>query len=127
MVSIAVSKKKLLKKIGSKMSEAKIFDSLPQIKALLEKTDGDNLSFEITPDRPDMYSAEGIARAARGFFGLEEGLPELKMQKSGIKVFVDSSSLKKRPFAVGALIENVKLDENGVAELFQFQEKLDLT
>jgi len=127
MVSITVSKKSLLKKISARVSEEKLYDALHQIKCPVESEQGDEITLETTADRPDLLSSQGVARAVRGFLGIEKGLPLLKIEKSGVKVFVDSPSLKKRPFATGAVVENAKLDENGVKELFQLQEKLDLT
>ncbi|MCR3883414.1 MAG: phenylalanine--tRNA ligase subunit beta, partial [Methanothrix sp.] len=39
---------------------------------------------EFFPDRPDLYSSEGVARALRGFLDLEGGLPEYGVQPGDI-------------------------------------------
>ena len=130
MVSIIVSKKSLLERIGQRVSEEKVLDALPQIKAGVEAIEGDELALEIKGDRPDLLSVQGVARAARGFLGVEKGLPQMKLQKpksSAWNVSVDKSVEKVRPVIVCALIEGVKIDEQGFKDLIQTQEKLTLT
>lgn len=131
MVSIVVSKKDLFKRIGvsaiSSSSEEKVYAVLHQIKAVYESQDGDELSLEITADRPDLLSVQGVARAVRGFTGKEKGLPEMRLPKSGKKVIVDKTVARVRPYIVCALIEGVKIDDRGFKDLIQTQEKLTLT
>lgn len=127
MVSITVSKKALFKRIGAKASDEKIYDVLHQTKAVFESVEGDELSLEITADRPDLLSVQGVARAVRGFMGLEKGLPKMNLQAGKLKVAVDKSVAKVRPYIACALIEGVKIDERGFKDLIQTQEKLTLT
>ncbi|MFH1056393.1 MAG: phenylalanine--tRNA ligase subunit beta [Candidatus Micrarchaeota archaeon] len=125
MVNIIVNKKALLKRIG--VSEEKALDALPQIKAGIEADECGELTLEIRADRPDLLSVQGVARAVKGFLGVEKGLPELRLLKSPHKVIVDKSVEKVRPVIVTALIEGVKIDEQGFKDLIQTQEKLTLT
>jgi phenylalanyl-tRNA synthetase beta chain len=71
-----------------------------------------------------------VARAARGFLGVEKGLSRMKLQKPkspSWTITVDKSVEKVRPVIVCALVEGVKIDEQGFKDLIQTQEKLTLT
>ena len=50
-----------------------LMEKIPLIGADMHQTDGsdDDMSVEFFPDRPDLYSVEGLARALRAFLGIE--------------------------------------------------------
>ena len=127
MVSVTVKKSYLVQLLGKRISDSQLSDALFQVKAGCDDVSIEDLSLEVTGDRPDLLSAEGVARALKGHLGIEKGLPKLKIQKSTLKIICDPSALAVRPFIVGAVIENAHLTEDDVADLFQMQEKLDLT
>ncbi|NLA30340.1 MAG: phenylalanine--tRNA ligase subunit beta, partial [Methanomicrobiales archaeon] len=66
-----------------------IIDRIPMIGADIERIEEDHVDVEFFPDRPDLYSPEGVARAMRGFLGIEEGLPVYPVRPSGITFSVD--------------------------------------
>src|SRR4030042_1899372 len=49
-------------------------------------------------NRPDLWGVEGLARALRGFQGLEKGPKTYRVGKSIVDVHVDSRLAKIRPF-----------------------------
>lgn len=124
MVSLEISKKDLLKLIGKKLSNEQLEEVLFLIKVEVEFSD-DKLDCELDPDRPDMFSVEGIARSVKGFLGIETGLPNYRVKKS--KVSLKAEKVESRPFIVCAIIENVKLSDELVKSLMQVQEKLHMT
>ncbi len=109
-----------------KISKKQIIKRLPMIGADLDKVEDDELSIEFFPDRPDLASVEGIARASRAFFEFETGLKKYDTQKSNIITNVDSSVKKVRPFVVTALVKNVKMTDELIASLMELQEKLHM-
>ncbi len=125
MVSTTYPKKMLLALSG--VSEEQALEALPNIKAGVESVTDDAISVEITGDRPDLLSVYGAARALRGYFEKETGLVKNDWPSSGIKFFVEPESEGIRPILVGAVIRNVRLDDERIQHLFQVQEKLDLT
>ncbi|MEM4254777.1 MAG: phenylalanine--tRNA ligase subunit beta [Candidatus Norongarragalinales archaeon] len=127
MVSIRVSKKGLFKRIGAKVSEDKVYEALHQTKVVFEGEERGTVSLEITADRPDLLSLQGVARAVRGFLGIEKGMPKMLLQESPFVLHIDKSVAKVRPVIACALVEGVKLDGAGFEELIQTQEKLTLT
>jgi len=112
--------------VGQKIPIDKLLERLPMIGADLDKVDGDDISIEFFPDRPDLASVEGIARASRAFFGFETGLKKYDVKKSDIIMKVDESVKKVRPFVVTALVKNVTMSDELIASLMELQEKLHM-
>ncbi len=82
---------------------------------------------DITPERPDMYSIEGFARALRGFSGLESGLIEHPYKNSNVEIIVERKTADIRPYIGAAIIKNIKVDDPLLRSIIRFQEKLHLT
>ncbi|ASJ10896.1 phenylalanine--tRNA ligase subunit beta [Thermococcus sp. P6] len=78
-------------------------------------------------NRPDLWSAEGIARQIRFALGLERGLPEYRMEKSRVTVYVDEKLRDIRPYGVYAVVEGLELSEEAVRQMINLQEKVALT
>ena len=101
-----------------------IIDRVPMIGADIERIEEDHVDVEFFPDRPDLYSPEGVARAMRGFLGIEEGLPAYTVRPSGITFSVDPGLAGIRPYLGSAVIRNVNLDEEAIESLMALQEAL---
>lgn len=112
--------------LGYKIPKDKLIERLPMIGADLDKVEGDEISIEFFPDRPDLTSVEGIVRASRTFFDFEKGLKKYKVGKSDIVMNVDPSVKKVRPFVVTALVKNITMTDELIASLMELQEKLHL-
>ena len=70
MVSIEFSKSDFLKLLGKELSDLEIKEVLFNLKSEAE-IDGDQIKCELTPDRPDLLSVEGMVKAAKHYLGLE--------------------------------------------------------
>lgn len=79
---------------------------------------------EFFPDRPDLYSSEGVARALRGFLDLEGGLPEYGVQPGDISVKVDPSVEKVRPLIGCAVVRGLQFSDPAIESLMDLQEDL---
>jgi phenylalanyl-tRNA synthetase beta chain len=110
--------------LGHKISKDKLIERLPMIGADLDKVEDDEISIEFFPDRPDLASVEGIARATRAFFNFETGLKKYPIKKSDIVINVEKSVENVRPYVVTALIKNVTMTDELIASLMELQEKL---
>ena len=97
--------------LGYDISKQDLIDRLPMIGADFDKEEDDQISIEFFPDRPDLSSVEGIARAARAFFGFKPGLQTYEIQSSDVKVIVDQSVKNVRPFVQCALVKNVTMTD----------------
>ena len=113
-----------LKKLGISIREFE--ENVFMIGADLKEIADDEIQVELFPDRPDMYTVEGIARALKLYLG---HMPPKKYKvENGLeKITVEQSVSDIRPFIVAAVIRNVKMDKTMIKSMMDFQEKLHLT
>ncbi|MCJ2512395.1 MAG: phenylalanine--tRNA ligase subunit beta, partial [Candidatus Thermoplasmatota archaeon] len=119
----------LCKLLGRKVSIDTLRTRLPMIGADLNVADEsvDEMSFEFFPDRPDLYSVEGIARALRSFLGDGEDQGEYHADSSDVTIEVDSSVEDVRPFIWSAIVVDLTIDDPLIRSVMDLQEKLHLT
>lgn len=110
--------------LGRDVSREELIKKIPMIGASLERLAGDEISIEIFPDRADMLSVEGIARAMRNFLGIEKGLKKYKIAEPKVEIYVDESVEQVRPFIYGCVIRNIEFNDKSIASLMDLQEKL---
>ena len=82
---------------------------------------------EFFPDRPDLLSTEGVARALGAFTEQELGLVEYKTRKPSTNIVVSSKVLDIRPHVLGGIVRGIKLDDTAIKCLMELQEKLHVT
>lgn len=90
----------------------------------IERIEEDHVDVEFFPNRPDLYSTEGVAHAMRGFLGLETGLTRYEVQPSGIRFTRDDNILPIRPFLGSAVIRGINFDRPSIESLMRLQEAL---
>ena len=101
-----------------------ILKRVPMIGADIERLEEDYADIEFFPDRPDLYSPEGVARALRGFFGLELGLPEYEIEPGNIVIEVDPSVKNVRPYLCSAVVRDLEFSDPAIESLMDLQEDL---
>jgi len=82
------------------------------------------IKVEYNPNRPDFSSPEGIARALKGYYELELGVPSYDLLPAKFEMNVDDSVNKVRPYIVCGVIRDIDLDEDEVGTLMNIQEHL---
>ncbi|MDF1539355.1 MAG: phenylalanine--tRNA ligase subunit beta [Candidatus Thorarchaeota archaeon] len=117
----------LMMLIGKKMTTKKLEDTLFLLKAEVEKLEGNEIEIEINPDRQDMLSAEGIARAVRAFLGIQKGLREFPVKKSGKSVIVGKGLEKIRKYIACGIVKGVEINEDLLIQYMHLQESLTST
>jgi len=128
MVSIKLDKTLLFKAVGKTLSDDALRVELEQMKVEVESIDDGVLSVDVTGDRPDLFGVNGVARALAGRLGIAKGIPSLPLaKKPALQIIVDKDARAIRPFVVGAVVEGIRFSDDSIAEIFQLQEKLDLT
>ncbi len=106
----------------SGVPEGKLEENLTLLGVPVEKIDGNEMSLEITPNRPDMLCVEGVARALSCF---TSGKPKkYEAKKSGFALDVDKSVEGVRPSIGMAVVRGVQMNEGVLLSLIQLQEKL---
>src|SRR5438309_3280887 len=127
LTNVDVHHDDLVDLLGQRLSLEECVDRITFMGAGPEGVQGDVMTFDIFPNRPDLYSVEGIARGLRGFLGLEVGLPSYRVEPSGIEFVVDPSVADVRPYAVGGVVRGIELDDALLRSLVDLQEKLHVT
>ncbi|PKK85171.1 MAG: phenylalanine--tRNA ligase subunit beta [Thermoplasmata archaeon HGW-Thermoplasmata-1] len=110
--------------LGRRVPIDELSERLPMIGADLDKVEGSTITIEFFPDRPDLLSVEGVARAMRAFLGFEKGQKKYETAQSGVVLNVDGSVKSVRPFIAAAVVEGVSMTDEMVASIMDLQEKL---
>ncbi len=108
----------------TKTDKDTILKALPMIGSDIERLEEDHADLEFFPDRTDLYSVEGVARAMRGFLGIETGLPEYPVLESEIRFSVDPALAGIRPILGSAVIRNLRFDDASIESVMALQEAL---
>ncbi len=101
-----------------------ILDKIALIGSDIERMEDDHADVEFFPDRPDLFSPEGVARAMRGFLGIETGLPVYPVKASGITFTIDPALATIRPVLGAAVIRGITFDDESIQSIMALQESL---
>jgi phenylalanyl-tRNA synthetase beta chain len=124
MPSLEVSLRDMERLIGRTLSPDELRHLVGLAKCDVNSIVGDSVKLEAKDtNRPDLWSAEGIAREIR-FRVKKLGLPKYKVSKSKVEVIVDKSVKGVRPFTACAVVTNLHLDEVALSQMIQLQEKV---
>jgi phenylalanyl-tRNA synthetase beta chain len=106
------------------VSIERIKERMPLLCADVERIEADYMDVEFFPNRPDLFSVEGVARTLKQFLDLKPGLASYPVEKSGIEMTVDESVLNVRPYVVCGVARNLQFDSRGIESLMLLQEQL---
>ena len=109
------------------IDEDRFIKEVNMLGADLKDFDEKEIRVEFFPDRPDMYTLEGVVRAIKGFWRIEKGAPKYHAKDGDVKVFVDERMKDIRPYIVGAVIRGIEVDDLMIKSMMEFQEKLHIT
>ena len=126
MPLITVDARDISNMTGLKMSVEEIASVLTRIDSDVDHIDGTEIRVEFFPDRPDLLSSEGVARAVEAYVRGERG-PNIESEESSIVMNVEESVMNVRPFVTCALVKDVTLDSYGIKSIMDLQEKLHIT
>jgi len=127
MPNITLDWNDLVELLGKEITEEEFTEIIPMIGSDLSEIKDGEVDIEFFPDRPDLYSVEGVARALRTYMELESGLKEYETKPSGVTLTVEESVLDVRGSIVCGLVRDIKMTEPLVKSLIHLQEKLDQT
>ena len=113
MPTVNLNKKEFEKLVGKKLPLEELKDRISMLGTDLEKIEGNEIIVEVFPNRPDMLSEQGFARAFSSFIGVKKGLKEYKVKKKAVpKIGKETEKF------VNAIID--LKDENAVKDEFLF-------
>src|SRR3989344_4995176 len=126
MPSITLNKNVFEKLVGKKLSLEKLKDRISMFGTDLDGISGNEINVEVFPNRPDMLSEQGFARAFSSFIGVKKGLKEYKTLTSNEKVIIDNSVKSIRPFTTCAIVKGINFNDEKIKEVINIQEKLHI-
>ncbi len=127
MPTIQMNHEVFEKLVGKKLPLETLKDRISMLGTDLEKIEDNVIDVEVFPNRPDMLSEQGFARALSSFIGVKTGLRKFPIKKSGEKVIIEKSVSKVRPYTACAIVKNLKFNNEKIIEVIQLQEKLHIT
>lgn len=126
MPVVNLNKKIFENLVGKKLSLDELKDRISMLGTDLNSI-GEEIEVEVFPNRPDMLSEQGFARAFSSFIGVKKGLREYSVTKSGEKLIVDNSVFNVRPYTACAIVKGLHLNSERIREIIQIQEKLHVS
>lgn len=129
MPLINFSYRDLCSLIGKDVPMEVLMERIPLMGADMHDTEGDSdeMGVEFFPDRPDLFSVEGLARALRPFLGIEPGMKEYDVHPTDIRMAADPSVRNVRPHIACAAVSGLRVTDGMLRSLMEMQEKLHLT
>jgi phenylalanyl-tRNA synthetase beta chain len=124
MATVTFNFPDLVKLIGLDLSLDKVREVMFELGSETEDIQGDEVTFEVTSDRADLLSVEGIARMLRAYYGVETGLKVPRLHKSDYRLIVNREVGPVRPYVTGAIVRNVSFTDESIKSLMHLQEKL---
>ncbi|MDV0447556.1 hypothetical protein MsAg5_14590 [Methanosarcinaceae archaeon Ag5] len=122
MPVITVDKKDLETLSG--MDSQIIIDNVSMIGAEVERLEDEFVDIEFFPNRPDLYSVEGVSRAMKAFLGKKPGLLKYDVGTPQITISVSDEVLKVRPVLGCAVVRGLSFTSSSIKSLMDLQEDL---
>ena len=113
--------------VGKELPLEELKDRISMLGTDLEDIKDNEIHVEVFPNRPDMLSEQGFARAFSSFIGVKTGLRKYAVKESNQKIIIDSSVKGIRPYTACAIVKGLQFDEENLRQVIQIQEKLHVT
>jgi phenylalanyl-tRNA synthetase beta chain len=128
MPNVTVNLKDMQKLVGKKLSMEEFREAVLFAKGEVDAVQGQEVTVDMKDtNRPDLLSAEGLAREIRSRLTKDRGVPKYRVRKSSVSLIVDKSVLPIRPKIAAAVVKNVKVTEDFLVQMIQLQEKVCMT
>jgi phenylalanyl-tRNA synthetase beta chain len=121
---ITLQKDRFGKFVGRNLTVDEMANWLPWLGFDLEEIGEDYVKVEFNPNRIDLCSYAGVARAFRGLMGWETGVPKYHLAHGKAVMKITKTVLKIRPFMLAAIVRGMKFDEDAILDLMEMQEDL---
>ncbi len=124
MPTVEFSTGDFMRLVGRRVPLKEVEERAAMLGTSVEEVSDERIVLEVFPNRPDILSVEGFARAYRTFTGIDAGLRDYRVADSSIKLSVDESVKSVRPFIAAAIIKNLPVTEEVLLSMMQMQEAL---
>jgi phenylalanyl-tRNA synthetase beta chain len=110
--------------VGHEVSLEEMMKWLPWLGFDIEEAGEDSVKVEFNPNRIDFSSYPGVARAFSGIRGWVTGLPEFPAEEPQTSLNIDEAVSQVRPYMLAAIVRDLRLEQQDVADLMEMQEDL---
>jgi len=125
MPTIEVNRADIELLLGERITEKRLLALLPLVKGEMKEWTEDILKIELNDsNRPDLWSAEGIARQIRIHAHGARSVYSFFSQEAKQKIVVSKAVQAIRPYLGGFLVRGLTITEAMLTQLIQSQEKL---
>ncbi len=121
MPTITYDRKDLMNLIG-KISHEQLEEAIHLLKPELETLTEHEITLKMTPDRPDMFGVEGLARSIKQFLGIQMGMKKYTL--SSARLQIKDSHVPNRPYLAAAVVKNVPMSDAFIKSMMNIQEVL---
>ena len=108
----------------SGISRQKIIDNVSMIGAEVERVEDETIDIEFFPNRPDLYSVEGVSRAMKAFFGIAPGLQKYDVKPPQVQITIQKDVKAVRPILGCAIVRGLSFTSSSIKSLMDLQEDL---
>lgn len=126
MPTIRIQKDELKAYLKQDVDDERLRDRISMLGTDLESF-GDEIVVEIFPNRPDLLSVQGLARALNHFLGFTTTLDTYDVSQGSGEVNVLPSVSEVRPHTRCAIVRRLQLDDAAIKQIIEIQEKLHVT
>ncbi|HII17249.1 TPA: phenylalanine--tRNA ligase subunit beta, partial [Candidatus Woesearchaeota archaeon] len=127
MPTITLNRKVFENLVGRRLPDEKLKDRISMLGTDIESVSEREIVVEVFPNRPDMLSEQGFARAFSSFIGEKSGLRPYTAKKSDYEVIIEKGVDAVRPWTACAVVKGISFDGEKIKEVIQIQEKLHVT
>ena len=104
-----------------------IIEQIPMIGSDIERVEKDHIDIEFFPNRPDLYSVEGVARAMRSFMEINLTPKKYTVTPPNANITLAGEIANVRPCIACAVIRNLNFTPHSIESLMNLQESLHLS
>ena len=108
----------------SGIDRQKIIDNVSMLGAEVERVEEESIDIEFFPNRPDLYSVEGVSRAMKAFFGIAPGLQKYAVKPPQIEITIKKDVKDVRPILGCAVVRGLSFTSASIKSLMDLQEDL---
>lgn len=126
MPVVAIPPTLLCRLAGRTFSDEEIIRVLGELGCDVEGFDSQTgmLKINLLPARPDLFDVCGLARALKGYLGIETGLVQYHFPDSGVLLRVEPGLEAVRPFIASAVVHGLRFNDELVGVIMDLQENL---
>jgi phenylalanyl-tRNA synthetase beta chain len=124
MVIVDTKLSRLNKLLKKKITIKQLDQCLADMGMELDEINGDEIKIELTAERIDLITPEGLARAINCYLGYAKKYPETKINKSNYVHKVKPIVKKYRAFTRSFIVKNLKFSSEDIKAIMWIQEKI---